>query len=260
MILCLLYVLNTLINLSHGRQIFTVNEITQELSGMRRIGQSFWTIGDSNTGSYIGKTNLTSMVQEKITIKGIKNQDWEALISDSKNHIWILDTGDNKKKRKFLSLYEIDPTHIKETAITPVRKIQLIYSSPESRRKNIEAGIYKDGFLYLFEKTKKGSKKKPDLFRINLKSNSSKTQLLKKISELPPLSEITDAAYFNNQIYLLTYQGIFKCISDKKNFCSSYQKVNSSQHNQQESLIVLDRYFWIGNEDGAIFEEIRETP
>ena len=110
--------LSTLIasaNLHADTAITKTGDITDkrisEASGLaasRVQDNLFWIINDSGHDSSLFAVNNQGKIKGSVEIEGIKNKDWEDLAAfeyKGKHYLLIADIGDNKGKRKHVTLY-----------------------------------------------------------------------------------------------------------------------------------------------------------
>ncbi|MFC7337550.1 hypothetical protein ACFQY0_10210 [Haloferula chungangensis] len=84
-----------------------------EASGLavsRRDPELLWVINDSGAAAIVHLTDTQGMARGSLTLKGVKNTDWEDLAAftfDGKAQLLIADTGDNNARREHVTLHII---------------------------------------------------------------------------------------------------------------------------------------------------------
>ncbi len=222
--------------------LFRVYPAVSEASGAALVTDtngavSYWSHGDSGTGTVLGRTDMVSLKTERIQLAGraggqpVENADWESLSPDPDGNLWIVDGGGNNFDRHFIVSYKINPRD--PTRPLPVlRRITVDYpphppatktpdaDSPERWGPDVEASIVFDGSLFLIEKTVLDT---PRIYQVNLASVPSNaitariparqigvlSQTAQKGTAQIPISLVTDASMCGTNVYLLTYYGVF---------------------------------------------------
>lgn len=134
-------------------------EIVEETSGIEVIGGDIWTLNDSGDKSRLYVCDTDGNLKRKIKIKKAKNEDWEDITQDDAGHIYIGDFGNNRNRRKNLTIYKISTREaladdkVKQEEITfrfedqekfPPKANKMFY--------DCESVIWYEGALYLFTK------------------------------------------------------------------------------------------------------------
>ena len=152
---------NQVENISPSILIDKLSDKVDETSGLIFFRGSIWTLNDSGGKPQIYRLdNKTGKVVQVVTIKNIKNVDFEDLTHDD-DFIYIGDFGNNFGNRKDLSIYKIAKKDIPEKKDVNLKseQIQFNYADQKSferkNRKNdfdCEAVISAGDKLYLFTK------------------------------------------------------------------------------------------------------------
>tara|TARA_A200000159_G_scaffold64742_1_gene59892 strand:- start:243 stop:1082 length:840 start_codon:yes stop_codon:yes gene_type:complete len=80
----------------------------EETSGLEFLDQDFLTHNDSGGKAVLYRFTTQGELLEQYNIEGGENNDWEDIAQDE-NFIYISDSGNNKGKRKNLSILIVDP-------------------------------------------------------------------------------------------------------------------------------------------------------
>lgn len=145
-----------------GQELQTIcrlPEIVEETSGIEVVDGDIWTFNDSGGESEIYVCDTQGNLKRTVNIKKAKNQDWEDITQDDAGHIYIGDFGNNRNKRKDLTIYKIKSKKaltkdkVKQEKITfrfedqkdfPPKANEMVY--------DCESVIWHAGSLYLFTK------------------------------------------------------------------------------------------------------------
>ncbi len=225
-----------------------VKTYIEELSGFAydKKNNELWVEGDSGTGPYIAKVDVNTAQGLRLKVQGVSNIDWESIELDGQGQLWVLDVGDNNKKRKNVRLYKINPKNIQGNLVT-AEKFELTYAEGPM---DCEGGLIKDDVLYLFEKV---YFLEPRVYTVNLKERPLKAKLE---GRLPKSNLITDASLSpEGRLFFLSYTGITEVEHWPDIKKAKIKTVTSAQHGQTEAIVALSpTRFWVGREDGKIFE------
>ena len=239
-----------------------LNDSIKENSGLNFFNDRLFTINDSGNSSEIFEINQQTGKIKNVFKTDLINKDWEAITSDSIN-IYIGDFGNNVGVRKDLMIYRIpfDST-LMAPNINNITSIPFYY--PEQKDftpKNInndfdaEAMIFLNGKIHLF--TKEWASKSTTHYTID--PNLADNQAAEKIETFATDYVVTDAAYFDQKLYLVGYTkkaevfltifiesepGIFFKEKPKKYYLGS-----SLSLGQIEGIAVDDKGIYISGEE-----------
>ncbi len=176
-----------------------------------------WTLSDSGNkpeivpvradGSpVIGPTGLWSGV----TLKGLKNADWEALTADGQGNLIVGDVGNNLSRRKELAFYIFKEPAVGAKEVAEFRKVaftwpdQTVYPDPEISH-DCEAIFFVRGKLYLLTKHRRDTL--TDLWRADLPATGEQATLT-KVARFDAKGMVTDASISpdGHRLAILTYR------------------------------------------------------
>lgn len=193
----------------------------KEVSGIEKSKNSelLWMLNDSGNKSIIYSVNLKGEIIREIAVNA-KNNDWEDIASDEQGNLYIADFGNNDNERKNLKILKIKHQDLVNKDLVDVEKIKFSYSSqtkfPPKKKKRFfdaESLIYKDGFLYIFTKSRvKTNYGSTTLYKIPAQKG---THTAKRISTFETCNELacrmTAAAISSDgkKIALLNNQSVF---------------------------------------------------
>ena len=142
---------------------FLMPGVLEENSGLvwDEEHKTFWTHNDSGGKPRLFEVDSTGKIVKEVLISNAKNVDWEELALDrSTNTLFIGDFGNNRNRRKDLSIYYLPLPRI-EGSSTTAKKISFTYPDqknfpPDYANKtfDMEAMIFWNDSLYLFSKNR----------------------------------------------------------------------------------------------------------
>ncbi len=243
--------------LLHAVPEFDVSPVIDEVSAAvyDRSRDVVWTLGDSGTGAFLGRTALETGATDKIAVTGADNIDWEALIMDEEGFLWICDIGDNSAVRDHVSLYKVSPWQISEEKNTVAVNVQMDITYPDGPM-DVEAAVYDSGSMYLIEKVpfQSSAYTFPRVVSVPAAAEDHVVLTAEPAGQIAAHRFITDAAVTPyGDVMLLTYSGICCCI----NWQGSRRFALPLKHfffGQQESIAHVDNNrFLVGIESGKFF-------
>lgn len=227
-------------------------EKLSETSGLAFLKGKLYAFNDSgNSNEYYEINPKNGEIIETHTVN-FPNRDWEAMTSDGE-YLYIADIGNNSGNRKDLVIYKIDGNSF--------TKIPFIYQnqsdfSPQRRSTNFdaEAVIFQNGKIQLF--TKEWTSKKTTRYEID--SSIHVSQSINKKEEFSINFLVTDAYYYENQLYLIGYDkksAIYLVIfneNDRGNFFNGdYHKYKLGcvfKYGQIEGIAVDEKGIYVSGE------------
>ena len=167
-----------------------------------------FTINDSGGTSEIFEIDKKSGKLKNKFAANLKNEDWEAITSDSTN-FYVGEFGNNLGSRKNLKIYKIPFDSIKNSnKLSSSKEIPFYYPEQDDFTKrntnndfDAEAMIYLNGKIHLF--TKEWVSKKTTHYIID--PEISENQAAQKIETFQLDYVVTDAAYFEKKLYVIGY-------------------------------------------------------
>lgn len=132
----------------------------KETSGLIVHNQFIWTFNDSGGKAELYKIDpSTGQILHTLEIENAKNKDWED-ITLSKKHLYISDTGNNKGKRRKLTIYKIKLSELNQESTKAEILTFTFPDQPLKRSKEIptdfdcESLIFYQDKLHIFTKQK----------------------------------------------------------------------------------------------------------
>ena len=222
----------------------------KETSGLCFFKNKLYTFNDGGNPSSLYEINVFNgeIVDEK-TLK-IPNHDWEAIAIDS-SAIYLGDFGNNLGTRKDLTIYKL---HFANTTdLDSISKIEFEFANQTDFSSNnlrhdfdVEAMIWIENKLHLF--SKEWLSKKTSHYIVNPAIASK--QMLKPIEVFKTNFMVTDAAYFDNTLYLVGYK------NNGRTFLLIFSKdENSNFFTSQPKKYKLGSLLNIGQIEGITVNE-----
>lgn len=186
-------------------KITELSDSLKENSGLSFLKNKLYTFNDGGNSSEIFEINKVSGKIEKVSKTNLINKDWEAMATDSAN-FYIGDFGNNAGARKDLMIYKIpfDGEKIADSA----KVISYFYPEQNdfsSRNLNndfdAEAMIFLNGKIHIF--TKEWVSKATSHYVVD--PEITENQPAQKIENFQTDYVVTDAAYFQQKLYLIGY-------------------------------------------------------
>lgn len=185
-----------------------LSDSINENSGLDFFNDRLFTINDSGNSSEIFEMDRETGKIKNVFKTDLINKDWEAVTSDSTN-LYIGDFGNNVGSRKDLMIYRIPfDSALVGLNISEIEPIPFYYPeqndfTPKNLNNNFdaEAMIFLNGKIHLF--TKEWASKSTTHYTID--PNLTENQAAQKIENFPTDFVVTDAAYFNQKLYLVGY-------------------------------------------------------
>lgn len=248
-------------------KIATLSDSLKETSGLTFLKDHLYTFNDSGNSNEIFEIDkISGKILNKIQTD-FPNKDWEAITNDGEN-LYIGDFGNNAGNRKDLAIYKINPFCVPnaERISCNEKKVLFNYQNQKKFKTNYlnhnfdaEAMIFLNGNIHLF--TKEWSSKNISHYSINLQNTEN--QSVTKIESYETGFVVTDASYFEGQLYVVGYTKkgkvfmmIFEENSDGLFFSKPLKKYKLGSAltiGQVEGIAVNKDGIYISNESFAKF-------
>ncbi|MBP7173268.1 MAG: hypothetical protein KBA33_04235 [Cloacibacterium sp.] len=227
----------------HKYRVAALSDSLQETSGLTFFNNKLYTINDGGNTSEIFEINpKTGEILQKITTH-LPNKDWEAITNDGEN-LFVGEFGNNAGSRKDLGIYRLQ---ILEDEMISSQVIPFQYSFQTDFSKqyfnhdyDAEAMIFLENHIHLF--TKNWKSKSVSHYIINPKS--IEIQNLEPVESFPTGFVVTDAAYFENKLYLVGYN------KKAKVYLMIFENSNGLFFNKNPKKYRLGSAFSIGQVEG----------
>jgi hypothetical protein len=243
-------------------QITKLSNVVEETSGLLHYKGSFYTFNDSGGEPELYKLDTVSgEVVETIVVSNAKNKDWEAITSDA-NYIYIGDIGNNKGKRKDLTIYKC-PINGLEIGELNAEKITIAYedqnefdNKSHEHEYDAEGLFVMDNQLYLISKN--WVKDESKIYSV---PNEPGDYVLTKQSKILVYGKVTDAFYSDETdgLWLIGY-GDARFITflkgfDGKTITEEVTIPITSLHGlQTEGIVVVDGTVYYTSEEVKMFK------
>ncbi len=187
-------------------KIAVLSDSLEESSGLTHLNGRIFSFNDSGNTSEIFEIKPGSSRIERTFRTGLKNIDWEAITTDG-NTLYIGEFGNNLGTRKDLQVYEI-PFRNDSLRVDSVKTIPFYYPeqtdfTPRNINNNFdaEAMIFLDGNIHIF--TKEWLTNTVSHYVID--KNLTENQPAQKLESFDTGFVVTDASYFDDQLYVVGY-------------------------------------------------------
>lgn len=181
-------------------KIAVLSDSLRETSGLTFFKDRLYTINDGGNPNIIYEIDKNSGKILKKIQTNFPNKDWEAITNDGEN-LYIGDFGNNAGSRRDLTIYSIDNQQ-------EINVIKFSYQNQKDFSVNYlnhdfdaEAMVFINNKIHLF--TKEWSAKKVSHYIINPKL--SENQSVTKSESFNTGFVVTDAAYYENKLYVIGY-------------------------------------------------------
>lgn len=182
-----------------------LSDSLKENSGLEFFQNRLFTINDGGNSSEIFEINKETGKIKNVFKTNLINRDWEAIASDSTN-LYIGDFGNNVGSRKDLVIYKIpftDSLDLKEITKIPFYYPEQKDFTPKNLNNNFdaEAMILLNGQIHVF--TKEWAARSTTHYTVD--PTISEKQSAQKAEFYNAGYVVTDAAYFEQKLYLIGY-------------------------------------------------------
>lgn len=196
-------------------------KVLNEVSGTEISTKSdlIWMLNDSGNKPILYGVNKKGHIEANIKIEAT-NYDWEDLASNGDGNIFIGDFGNNKNKRKNLSILRVDASRLNKDETVKIDQISFSYDNQNEfppKKKDMhfdcEAFFYFNNNFYLFTKSRvKGNYGKTNLYKIPAKLGNHFAKYMTSFTTCEGLQcWVTGADISDNgkQVALLTQKGVW---------------------------------------------------
>ena len=128
--------------------------VVEETSGLARIGEDLLTHNDSGDKAALYQISTSGDLVSTIGIQGAIHRDWEDMAQDEK-HYYIADTGNNKGKRKDLTVYILSHDFVLQDSIKIAYSKQTSFKKKKKTKYDAECLISYGDSLLIFSKNRK---------------------------------------------------------------------------------------------------------
>jgi len=176
----------------------------------------FWTLSDSGNKPEIIPVRSDGSLAwgaKGITIKGAKNNDWEALTSDADGNMVVADVGNNISNRRQLNLYLFKEPSAQNPEVTEVKTVSFVWPDqkefPDSELKHDCESVFKiRGNIYFLTKHRRDTL--TELWRIDIPKSNEQAKLT-KLAQFDAKGMVTDASVSpdGKSLAILTYRAVW---------------------------------------------------
>lgn len=240
-------------------RLATLPKDLSETSALVKYGCKFLTLNDSGNEPKIYVFNKKGKIKHTATIENVENIDWEAMVYDGEKYLYIGDIGNNANQRKDLAIYKLDIDQVMNQENVKAEIINFNYPEQKAfppKEKELyydaESLIIKDNQLMIFTKNRTvpfdGISK---VYAIPTEPGTHTATLQYELNLLPTHwreESITDACYFEDELYILTYSKIYMMKWDNDQWVE--QKMYQHESWTQKEGIAIDKnYIYLTDEN-----------
>ncbi len=145
---------------AQGKEKFKLPDALNEASGIVYYSQdSIWWLNDGGNSPTLFLSNADGKVLKSQIVPNTLNRDWEDLTYDTKGNLYIGDFGNNRNRRKDLTIYVFNPNSSKLDSIRFNLPDQNSFPPTDIAKQNfdLEGFFWKDDYLHLFSKSRLGN-------------------------------------------------------------------------------------------------------
>lgn len=230
-----------------------------ESSALIKHKCSFLTLNDSGNKAKIFVFNKRGKIKHSCTIENATNIDWEAMAFDGEEFLYIGDIGNNENKRQDLVIYKVRMEDVLKNENAKAEKITFNYPqqtkfppSDPGLYYDAEALIIKDGQLLIFTKNRTvpfdGISK---VYTLPTKAGTYDASIQDDL-KLPSTNwkeeSITDATYYDGELFILTYAKVYKLVWENDSWVQKKEYLHDSW-TQKEGIAVDKKFIYLTDEN-----------
>ena len=176
----------------------------------------FWTLSDSGNKPEIVPIRSDGSLawgNKGITIKGAKNNDWEAITGDAEGNMVVADVGNNISNRRQLNLYLFKEPSAQNPEVAEVKTLSFTWPDqkefPDPELKHDCESVFKvKGNIYFLTKHRRDTL--TELWRLDIPKANEQASLT-KIAQFDAKGMVTDASVSpdGKSLAILTYRAIW---------------------------------------------------
>ncbi|MGK0365238.1 MAG: hypothetical protein ACI85O_002304 [Saprospiraceae bacterium] len=157
LVLLLLLLSFSLISFAQGKEKFKLPDALNEVSGIIYFSQdSIWWLNDGGNSPTLFLSNSDGEILKRQEISNALNRDWEDLTHDNQGNFYIGDFGNNRNKRRDLTIYIFNLNNSILDSIKFNLPDQKAFPPTSKSEQNfdMEGFFWKDNYLHLFSKSR----------------------------------------------------------------------------------------------------------
>lgn len=235
----------------------------KETSALVLTDDLFLTINDSGNEPVIYVFDKEGTITHECRIANVTNHDWEALVYDGKEHLYIGDIGNNNNKRKNLKVYKVNKDSVLKKQTARAVTINFRYSDqnafpPEKSQRyyDAEAMVCQGDSLYIFTKNRTepfdGVSK---VYALGIHPGKDHVAQHLYNLQLEPThwmeESITDAHLCSDGLFILTYGKVYWYKWNDQDF-ELKKSYPFDSYTQKEGLTLDKKFFYLTDEDESI--------
>jgi len=150
----------SIISFAQGKEKFKLPDALDEASGIIYFNQdSIWWLNDGGHSPTLFLSNAKGKILREVTVPNTLNRDWEDLTYDTRGNFYIGDFGNNRNKRRDLTIYIFNQNRNSVDSIKFNFPDQTKFPPTIKAEQNfdMEGFFWKDDHLHLFSKSRIGN-------------------------------------------------------------------------------------------------------
>ncbi|MEY8850119.1 hypothetical protein AB9K26_14965 [Psychroserpens sp. XS_ASV72] len=227
-------------NTGHLKVVASLPLNLKETSAVEIVNGSdlFWVIQDAGNDNYIYGLNSKGDIVKRIELKGVPNEDYEDLTSDSEGNIYVGDFGNNNEKEKTFHIYKVRNPVSANNSVTPV---SISFTLPDDiDYEDFESFFIYNNAFYIFSK----SPKKTKLIKVPNQEGKHEAQLISTYKLDGKDTKVTSADISDDGkiVVLLNHDKLWK-LDDFKNddfFSGKVEAIDFEHDTQKEGITFLN--------------------
>lgn len=173
------------------KKVFSFPKSLDEISGIaHRHDNTLYVIEDSGNENKIIILDTLGEISREIELPNLKNNDWEDIVFDKNDNLYIGDFGNNDNVRKDLAIYKINQSDLRNESVDVAYKVTFDYPEqtdfPPKKKDllfDVEGFFEYENHFYLFTKNRsKGFDGTSYVYKIPNKAGHHHAQLIKTIA------------------------------------------------------------------------------
>lgn len=172
------------------KQMADLPKTLKEISGVAFSNNLIYSIEDSGNENEVTVMDTLGKITKTIVVNSVENIDWEDLIFDKKDNLYIGDFGNNDNDRKDLTIYKINQSDLQNESVDVAYKVTFDYPEqtefPPKKKDllfDVEGFFEYENHFYLFTKNRsKGFDGTSYIYKIPNQAGHHHAQLIKKIT------------------------------------------------------------------------------
>ncbi len=190
-----------------GRLAYPAIGESSGIVASRRHRGVYWTMNDSGNPPQVFAINAAGELLRAVRLVGAQNVDWEDIAADDSGKLYVADVGDNRRKRRVLTIYVLGEPDPRGTAAAAVEQTCRFRYGRGHGPFDCEAMFVRKGWAYLITKQSLEAR----VYRVRLDGQAGRTAEAEYLGLLPEAEWVTaaDISPDGRHIAVLAYTGVY---------------------------------------------------